>query len=213
MNLSRRPSSTPLDRCPILRPALIFVKHTASHQALVGTTLKSEIGEEFHAVGCGRVGEEIHGGIFHGCEIYRNLFARRSGVHVAGFVAQFGFGFPETAAICLQARDAHQPLPDLDLVDEADIEFGGKTEAFLGRCRRPKHGFVEDSRENPAVNDAAEASVLGLRCEIRVHVIAFATESEAESVWIVRAANEAVARVGEFQFAHFMKTLSRRPTK
>jgi len=172
-----------------------------------------EIREELHAIDCCGVGKEIQCGVFHGFEIYRDLFARGAGVHRALLVAQLGFGFPEATAVRLQAGDADEFLADGDFVDETDVEFGSKAELFLGGGGSPEHGFVEDGGEYPAVDDAAEAGVRGLRREVGADFIAVAVEAEAQAVWIVRTADEAVTRVGKCECAHFMKTLSKRPAR
>ncbi len=63
------------------------------------------------------------------------------------------------------------------------------------------------------MDNAAKARVLGLRREVGVDFVAFTVETELKPVWIVRAADETVASVGKLLFAHFMKTLKRRPTR
>ena len=63
------------------------------------------------------------------------------------------------------------------------------------------------------MDNAAEAGVLGLRRKSRANFVAITAEPEMESVRIMSAADEAVACVGKLDLAHFMKTLSRRPTR
>src|ERR1041385_755739 len=203
--------------CPaenvLLRALRAFAVNSRCGATACESQSKPKVSKQLHTVGRGWVGQEIDSGIFHGGKIHGDLLARGAGVRRTVFVAQLGFRFPEPATIRFEARDTNQWLADGDLVEETDVEFSRQAELFLGRRRGPEHRFVEDRGQNSAVDDAAEAGVLRLRREVGAHFVAFAAKTEAESMWIVRAADEAVARVGECEFAHFMKTLRRRPAR
>jgi hypothetical protein len=156
---------------------------------------------------------EIDGRMFHLFERHRNLLARGARVDGARRVAEFSFGFPEATSIDLQARDDGEFLADADFGDEPYVEFGGKAKTFRRRGGGPEHRFVQHGCQDAAVNNAAKAGMLRLGSKIGSHLLAFATEAEVEAVRVLRTADETITSVRKVEFAHFMKTLKRRPTK
>ena len=156
---------------------------------------------------------EIDGSEFHLFECQRDLFARRASVNGTGRVAQLGGRFPQTTPVSPQTRDDDEFLADADFGDKAHIEFGSETKTFRGRGGGPKHRFIQYCRKDTAVNDAAKAGVLGLRCEIGPHLAAFPAEAKMKSMRVMRAAHKTIARVRKLDLSHFMKILKRRPTR
>ena len=127
------------------------------------------------------------------------------GINDAGVIAQFTARFPKAAAVGIKPGDQEILLADCHSLQEPHIEFGGHAKPFHRDRRRPDHDFIQSRRNDAAVNNPAETRMLWSGCEVAVDLAPGDAKTQAQSVRIVSATNEAVFCVRELhgQVIHF----------